>query len=88
MAKERFVRAHGPLGDDDIVVERGGELDAVVLRDDAARYHAIYDTFGTFVSAARDVTVDELAQEPPLSFEVLALVGVGVPLRPQPCPGR
>jgi hypothetical protein len=79
VAKHRFVRAGDHLDDDDVVVIRGGELDAEILRDDAQRYHAIYDTFGISVFTARDVTVDELAQEPPLvRFEVLTLVRVGV----------
>ncbi|MDP9404460.1 MAG: hypothetical protein M3P85_14315 [Actinomycetota bacterium] len=47
MAKQRFVRAGDELDDNDIVVVRGGELDADELREDAARYHAIDDTFGS-----------------------------------------
>ncbi len=78
MAKHRYLRAGDSLDDDDIVVVRGGELDEETLRDDALRYHSIYGTFGISVFAARDVTVDELAQEPPLvRFPVLTLMRVG-----------
>lgn len=45
---------------------RGGRLDPEVLRDDAERYHAIYSEFGISVFATRGITVDELAQQPPL----------------------
>lgn len=79
MAKQRHIRAGDALDDDDTVVVRGGELDRAVLRDDAKRYHAIYSEFGISVFATREVTVDELAQQPPLvRFEVLTLVRVGV----------
>jgi hypothetical protein len=79
MAKQRYLRRGDALGDDELVVVRGGELDADVLRADAQRYHAVYGTYGVSVFAARDVTVDELAQEPPLvRFRVLTLVQVGV----------
>lgn len=79
MAKLRYLRAGDVLEDDDVVVVRGGELDAFGLRRDAERYHSIYGTFGLSVFAARDATVDELAQEPPLvRFAVLTLVRVGV----------
>lgn len=77
MAKHRHFRSIGSL-DDDAVVVRGGLLDAEVLRSDAERYHDIYGTFGVSVFAARGVTVDELAQHPPLvRFELLTLVRVG-----------
>lgn len=79
MAKQRHLRVGDSLDDDDVVVVRGGELDGELLRDDARRYEAIYGTFGISVFAARDVTIDELAQEPPLvRFGVLTLVSVGV----------
>lgn len=79
MAKQRHLRLGHGLDDDDIVVVRGGEFDIATLRADAERYHAIYETFGISVFAARDITVDELAQEPPLvRFDVLTLVRVGV----------
>ncbi len=79
MAKQRYLRSGDVLEDDDVVVVRGGELDADVLRDDAERYHAIYGEYGISVFAARDITVDELAQQPPLvRFEILTLVRVGV----------
>ena len=79
MAKRRYLRSGDALGDADVVVVRGGELDADVLRADAQRYHAVYGSYGVSVLAARDLTVDELAQEPPLvRFRVLTLVQVGV----------
>ena len=79
MTKQRHLRAGDDLTDDQVVVVRGGELDAEVLRADAERYQAIYGTYGLSVFAARDATVDELAQQPPLvRFEVLILVRVGV----------
>ena len=70
--------ANDSLNDDDIVVVRGGELDASILRDDAQRYHAIYAEFRISVFAARGITVDELAQQPPLvRCKVLTLVRAG-----------
>jgi hypothetical protein len=78
VAKQRHPRASDVLDDDDLVVVRGGRLDVDVLRDDAQRYHAIYAAFGISVFAARGITVDELAQQPPLvCFELLTLVRVG-----------
>lgn len=60
------------------VVVRGGALDPVVLRADALRSHGIYGTYGISVFAVRDLTLDELAQLPPLvRFEQLAPVTVG-----------
>jgi hypothetical protein len=79
MAKQRRLREGDQLDDDDMVVVRGGELDADVLRTDALDYHAVYGSYGLSVFAARDISVDELAQLPPLvRFEVLTLVRVGV----------
>ena len=79
MAKRRYLRSGDALGDADVVVVRGGELDADVLRADAQRDHAVYGSYGVSVLAARDLTVDELAQEPPrVRFRVLSLVQVGV----------
>ena len=79
MTKQRHLRPGGHLDDDDIVVVRGGVLDAAELRFDADRYHSIYGEYGLSVFAARDVAVDELAQQAPLvRFEVLTLVRVGV----------
>lgn len=48
------------------MVVRGGELDADLLRADARRYHDVYAEFGISVFAARGITVDVLAQQPPL----------------------
>lgn len=79
MAKQRHLRQGDRLEDDDIVVVRGGDLDPAALRADAERYHSIYGDFGLSVFAAREVAVDELAQQAPLvRFEVLTLVRVGV----------
>jgi len=79
MAKQRHLRQGDRLEDDDTVVVRGGELDPEALRSDAERYHAIYGDYGLSVFAARDVALDELAQQAPLvRFEVLTLVRVGV----------
>ena len=77
-AKRRHVRVGDRLDDDDTIVIRGGNLDPVVLRADAVRYHGVYGEFGISVFATRDATVDELAQEVPLvRFETLTLVRVG-----------
>lgn len=79
MAKQRRLRVDDELLDDEIVVVRGGELDADTLRADAEDYHAVYGTYGLSVFAARDITVDELAQQSPLvRFDVLTLVRAGV----------
>jgi hypothetical protein len=49
-----------------------------LLRQDALRNHAIYATYGISVFAARDLTVDELAQQAPLiRFDQLTLMSVG-----------
>jgi hypothetical protein len=77
--KDRFVREDDALADDDSVVVRGGELDPVILRADAERYFAVYGTYGISVFAVRDITFDELAQQPPLiRFHILTLVTAGV----------
>lgn len=79
LAKQRHLRQGDRLEDDDIVVVRGGDLDPAALRADAERYHSIYGDYGLSVFAARDVAVDELAQQAPLvRFEVLTLVRVDV----------
>ena len=78
MAKERYRRPGDTLDDDETVVIRGGELDRLLLRDDALRNHAIYGVFGISVFALRDTTVDELAQQTPMvRFETLTLITVG-----------
>lgn len=60
------------------MVVRGGVLDLDLLRADALRNFSIYGVFGISVFAARDVTVDELAQQPPLiRFAQLTLMTVG-----------
>ena len=78
MTKQRHLRPGDRLDDDDIVVVRGGDLEAAALRSDAERYQSIYGDYGLSVFAARDVAVDELAQQAPLvRFEILTLVRVG-----------
>lgn len=78
MNKRRHVREGDRLDDDETVVIRGGRLDPALLRADAERYHDIYGQYGISVFAARDATIDELAQEVPLvRFETLTLVRVG-----------
>jgi hypothetical protein len=77
VTKRRHVRDGDRLDDDETVVIRGGRLDPALLRADAERYHDIYGQYGISVFAARDATVDELAQEVPLvRFETLTLVRV------------
>lgn len=78
MTKRRHVRDGDRLDDDETIVIRGGLLDAATLRADAERYHDIYGEYGISVFAARDATVDELAQAVPLvRFETLTLVRAG-----------
>ena len=78
MTKHRHLRPGDGLEDDETIVLRGGRLDPDGLRADAERYHRIYGDYGISVFAARNVTVDELAQQAPLvRFEVLTLVRVG-----------
>lgn len=78
MTKKRHFREGDRLDDDATVVIRGGALDAAALRADAQRYHDIYGEYGISVFAARDATVDELAQAVPLvRFETLTLVRSG-----------
>ncbi len=79
MTKQRFLRDGDHLDDDETVVIRGGRLDIDLLRSDALKYHAIYGDYGMSVFAARDLSVDELAQQVPLvRFEVLTLVRAGI----------
>jgi hypothetical protein len=78
LTKQRHVRPNDRLDDDDTIVIRGGDLDPDIVRADALRYHSIYGEYGISVFAARDATVDELAQQVPLvRFEILTLVLVG-----------
>lgn len=75
--KARLIRPRDRLDDDEQVV-RGGDLDADIVRADARRMFSIYGVYGISVFAVRDVTLDELAQQPPLvRFERLALVTAG-----------
>jgi hypothetical protein len=76
--KQRHHRPVAELHDDEIVVIRGGALDATLLRTDALRNAEIYGVFGVSVFAVLDATVDELAQHPPLvRFALLTLMRVG-----------
>ena len=76
--KRRYIRPNDELTDDTVVVIRGGQLDRDLLVRDAQRAHIVYGTYAISVFAAVDVTVDELAQEPPLvRFESLTLMAVG-----------
>jgi hypothetical protein len=76
--KQRFIRVGDELVDEVLVVVRGGGLDASLLRQDALRNFAVYATYGISVFAARELTVDELAQRAPLvRFEQLTLMSVG-----------
>jgi hypothetical protein len=78
IVKQRFIRVGDDLADEVTVVVRGGVLDADLLRQDALRNHAIYASYGISVFAARDLTVDELAQQAPLiRFDQLTLMTVG-----------
>ena len=75
--KLRRLRDNDVLENGDIVLVRGGDLDLDILRVDAVRYYSIYGVYGISVFAARDVTVDELAQQVPLvRFDRLSLLKV------------
>ncbi|HUB41709.1 MAG TPA: hypothetical protein VMA72_22925 [Streptosporangiaceae bacterium] len=74
--KLRRLREEDVL-DGAITLVRGGELEPDVLRADALRYYGIYGSYGISVFAARDATVDELAQQVPLvRFARLTLLTV------------
>ncbi len=76
--KQRLVRAGDELTDDVTVVVRGGLLDIEILIQDATRNHQIYGVFGISVFAAKDLTVDELAQLTPLvRFAQITLMRAG-----------
>lgn len=67
----------GDVLDDGITLVRGGELEPEVLRADAMRYHSVYGIYGISVFAARNATVEELAQQVPLvRFGTLTLITV------------
>jgi hypothetical protein len=67
------------LADDEDVVVRGGELDPVVVPQDAQRNHEVYGAYGISVFAVRGMTFDEMAQQAPLvRFGRLTLVKAGV----------
>jgi hypothetical protein len=75
--KLRRLRDGDVLEDGDVVLVRGGDLASDILSEDAVRYHIIYGVYGISVFAARDATVDELAQQAPLvRFDRLCLLRV------------
>jgi hypothetical protein len=75
--KLRRLRDGDVLEDGSVVLVRGGDLDPEILCADALRYHGIYGVYGISVFAARDATVDELAQQSPLiRFDRLSLLRV------------
>jgi hypothetical protein len=75
--KLRRLRDGDVLEDGDVILVRGGDLDLDILCADAARYQSIYGVYGISVFAARDATVDELAQQAPLvRFDRLTLLVV------------
>jgi hypothetical protein len=77
--KLRYVRGGDDLSDEEDVVVRGGELDFAVLQRDAKRNYEVYGVYGISVFAVRDVTLDEMAQQPPLlRFSRLTLMKAGV----------
>ncbi len=77
--KHRYVRGGDDLSDEEDVVVRGGELDFAVLQRDAKRNYEVYGVYGISVFAVRDVTLDEMAQQPPLlRFSRLTLMKAGV----------
>lgn len=53
--KQRYVRPDDRLGDDTVVVVRGGDLDRDLLRSDAQRMHHVYGIYGISVFAVREV---------------------------------
>jgi hypothetical protein len=76
--KQRHVRPGDTLDDDTVVVVRGGELDADLIRTDARRMHEVYGIHGISVFAVRQVPLEELAQRSPLiRFGRLTLITVG-----------
>jgi hypothetical protein len=87
--KERYVRTGHELTDETVVIVRGGVLDPDLLAADARRAHAVYGVYAISVFAADGVSVDELAQEPPLVrfgeltwMTVAAIRNAGLTLRP------
>ena len=61
------------------MVVLGGRLAADVLEEDARRYFSVYGTYVISVYATLGVSVEDLAQQPPLvRFAVLTLVRAGV----------
>lgn len=76
--KMRYRRVGDVLRDDVDVVVRGGDLVPDLLRQDARRNFAVYGSYAISVIAARDITLDELAQQAQLiRFERLTLITAG-----------
>jgi hypothetical protein len=76
--KRRHVRPGDSLDDNTVLIVRGGELDAELIRADARRMHEVYGIHGISVFAVREVPLDELAQRAPLvRFARLTLMTVG-----------
>jgi len=63
MTKQRHLRPKDRLDDDETIVVRGGALIPDGLRHDALRCHGVYGDYGLSVFAARDIAIDELAQQ-------------------------
>ena len=73
----RHIRIGDELADD-TVIARGGLPGPRGLREDAQRDYVVYGNFGVSVFAARDLSLDELAQSVPLvRFDRLTLMTAG-----------
>ena len=67
-----------PLGDDTLVVVRGGLLEATTIRTDALAAAERFGVPGISVFAAPDHdALDDLAREKLIRFEVLTIITVG-----------
>jgi hypothetical protein len=75
--KLRRLREGDILDDGDVLLVRGGDLDPLILRADAIRYHSVYGSYGISVFAIRHLTLEEMAQQVPLiRFGQLTLIKV------------
>ncbi len=76
--KQRYIRPDGELRDDTVVVVRGGALLGERLAADAMRAFDVYGVYAISVFSADGVTVNDLAQVPPLvRFELLTIMNAG-----------
>ncbi len=76
--KQRYIRPDAELSDDTVIVVRGGALLREPLQVDAVRAFKAYGVYALSVFAADGVTVNDLAQVPPLvRFELLTLMTAG-----------